>query len=398
MKVLYSLFLSFIGSYLVLSATLVFAEQYFPKPEYLGGWRKNTAPDFIASLGLDPVAVKQFGKYNLSVKSAEFASAIVIKDGYIIGEWYSAREARKTEIYLSSVGKTFAMACFGIVVKDSKDGIIPHHINGQSKVYDPRWLNSGFPLSDNRKDSITFNHIFTHTSGLAPQETKEGKPVEEGRYHWSDYLQWVVGHDELWPQTKPLYFHPGKPESWFGHDQWGEHKAAYSSVGFSHIGLALSELYGVPADHLLWNRLLQPIGFSGISFHRPPTPPEIKWSTEGGLKMTPRDFARFAYFLLNDGRWEKQQILPEDWLQQFVTTPYYNNLRSNSDKFFGKQYPTTMYRIFGSGGNLAFIIPDHNMIVLRTGRVHNFFHKILQRDFLRRAFYMIPGFSIETNG
>ena len=200
-----------------------------------------------------------------------------------------------------------------------------------------------------------------------------------------------------YPNSPLMCQHFSGHKVWSGHEQWGTHKAAYSSVGFSHIGLVLAELYGVQAYHLLWNRLLKPIGFSGISFYRPSSHPGIKWSTEGGLKMTPRDFARFAYFLLNDGRWGKQQILPEDWLQQFITTPYYMNLRSNSDNFFGEQYPPNMYRIFGSGGNLAFIIPSHNMIVLRTGRVHNFFHKVLQRDFLRRAFHMIPGFSIGTH-
>ena len=392
MKVLHAIIHILVYSFL--SHSISFAEQYFPQPEHLGGWRKNTNPDFIASLGIDPLAVKRFGQYNLAVRSKKHSSAIVIKDGYIVGEWYSSPEARNVELYLSSVGKTFALACFGIAVKDSKDGILPYHIDKGSKVYDARWLPSGFPLSDERKRSITFNHLFTHTSGLAPQKIGEGKPVGKKRESWSDYEKCVVGHDDLCPQTKPLYFTPGNPAGWSEHEQYGVHKAAYSSIGFSHLGLVIAELYKVPAYHMLWNRLLKPIGFSSIGFDRPPNPPEVKWSTGGGLKMTPRDFARFAYFLLHGGKWGEQQILPEDWLHQFVATPYYKNLRSNSDDFFGKQYPADMYRVYGSGGNYAFIIPSHNMIVIRTGRVSNFLHKVLQRDFLRRTFHMIPGISI----
>jgi CubicO group peptidase (beta-lactamase class C family) len=147
---------------------------------------------------------------------------------------------------------------------------------------------------------------------------------------------------------------------------------------------------------MLWNRLLQPIGFSGISFDRPPNPPTLKWSTGGGLKMTPRDFARFAYFLLHDGKWGTEQILPKDWLKRLITTPYYKNLRSNRDYFFGRQYPIDMYRIYGSGGNFAFIIPSQNMIAIRTGRVPNFFHDILQRDFLRRTFHMVADIPKES--
>ena len=80
-------------------------------------------------------------------------------------------------MYLSSVGKTFVMACFGIAVKDGEDGIIAHLIDEHSKVYDPLWLRAGFPLSDGRNNSITVHHIFTHTSRLAPQATKDGEEV-----------------------------------------------------------------------------------------------------------------------------------------------------------------------------------------------------------------------------
>ena len=66
--------------------------------------------------------------------------------------------------------------------------------------------------------------------------------------------------------------------------------------------------------------------------------------------VTPRDFGRFAYFLLHDGRWRDEQILPPDWLRSFTSTPFYQNLRSNHDSFFGKQYPADLFRMHGLGG------------------------------------------------
>ena len=47
-------------------------DDYFPPPEYEGGWRKNTDPEFIRSMGLDPVRLEEFGQYNLSVPNGNW--------------------------------------------------------------------------------------------------------------------------------------------------------------------------------------------------------------------------------------------------------------------------------------------------------------------------------------
>lgn len=42
----------------------VYLNKYFPPPEASGGWRKNTNPGFIDSLGIDPQKLKEFGNYS----------------------------------------------------------------------------------------------------------------------------------------------------------------------------------------------------------------------------------------------------------------------------------------------------------------------------------------------
>ena len=371
------------------------ADQYFPEPDSGDGWRKNTDPSFIQSLGLDLAGVEGFGGYNLSVPSEEITGALVVKDGWIVGEWYSQPNGSTHRHYLASVGKTFALACFGIVVKDSIDERIAHSIDRNTHVYDSRWLEVGFPLTDPRKKQITFDQIFRHTSGLCPQQTADGLVVEKGRDKWTDYVSWVVGHDKNWPETSNLYFTPGVPTEYAGREQWGTQEGAYSSVGFAHIGLVISAIYSMPAHRFLWSRLLQPLGFNGVDYHNPPDAPRIKWFSAGGIRITLRDFARCAYFLLMKGKWKDQQIIPAGWIDSLTSTPFYPNLRSNVDGYFGEQYPKDMFWMFGSGGNFAVIVPSYNLIAIRTGRTDNFFLKVLEKDFLRRAFLMIPGYEIE---
>jgi CubicO group peptidase (beta-lactamase class C family) len=152
-----------------------------------------------------------------------------------------------------------------------------------------------------------------------------------------------------------------------------------------HLGIVFQNVYKKPAHQFLWERLLEPIGFSGIDFHNPPSD-SIKWFSAGGLCMTPRDYARFACLLLHDGKWGDQQIVSSKWIQKFRTSLKYPNIRSNIDGCFGEKYPKDMFRIAGSGINIAFIIPSLNMIVLRTGRVDNALWDEVEKQFLEKLF------------
>ena len=371
------------------------ATDYFPPTEAKGGWRKNTDPEFIRSLELDPEKLEEFGQYNLSVPNnrwnpyAKYKGILVIKDGWIVGEWYNTPEARTFESYLSSNGKSFAMVLMGILMEDGAAGKIDHKIGPESKVYDRRWLPQGFPLSDARKDSITFEQIFQHTSGLCPERTASGEDVEEGRDEWTDYVDWIVGHDKKWPQTAKLYFRPDHAEEYDGRETQAKHSYAYSSVAMGHLGVVLQNVYQMPAREFLWKRLLEPIGFSGIDFHRPPND-VIHWFSAGGLRMNPRDYARFAYFLQRDGRWGQKQLVSAAWIQRFRRSARYANILSNADGAFGDEYPKDMFRIAGSGLNWAYIIPSLDLIALRTGRADNSTWSQVRGEFLEKLFAALP--------
>ena len=366
-------------------------ESYFPAEEAHGGWRTNTSAKFVRSLGVNPGKLEEFGRYNLSVPNTNwkpygrYKGILVVKNGWIIGEWCNVPAAKKFRTYLSSNGKAFAMMCFGILMEDGRQGRVARAVGPASKVYRREWLPEGFPLSDPRKSEITFEEIFRHTSGMCPERTAAGAEVEKGRNQWTNYVDWVVGHDRRWPQTAKLYFPPGRPDLYPGSQRSGKHLYAYSSVAMAHLGLVIRNISGMPAHEFLWKRLLQPIGFSGIDFEAPPSK-QIRWFTAGGLRMTPRDYARFAYLLLHDGRWRNRQLVPAAWVERFRTSLLYPNIRSNADGFFGRQYPKDMFRIAGSGLNWAYIIPSLDLIAIRTGRANNSQWNEVRRAFLAKLF------------
>ena len=119
---------------------------------------------------------------NQGGSGSDYRSCIVIKDGWIIGQRYSRPDAKEFKQYISSNGKAYALALFGIMSRD-------FGVNLSDKVYDKRWLAEGFPLSDPRKETITFEQVLRHSSGICPEKSQE-----QGRNKWDDYVGWVVGH------------------------------------------------------------------------------------------------------------------------------------------------------------------------------------------------------------
>jgi CubicO group peptidase (beta-lactamase class C family) len=279
---------------------------------------------------------------------------------------------------------------FGVMVREGREGKLGARLTEESRVYDRTWLPEGFPLSDPRKAEITFEQIFRHTAGFMPEETGEHRKVEKGRNFWSDYSLWVTGRDPKWPGTGQLLFPPGHPEEYAGCETWGDHRGAYSSIGFAHLGLVFRHVFGHSPAGLLWHRILQPIGFSGVSHHPPPG--MHRWVTYGGLCMTPRDYARFAYLILRKGRWQDRQIVDPQWVERTRTAPWYQNMRANVDGYFGRDLPPDMVRIYGSGGNFAFILPSHDLIVVRCARTDNQVAELLEAKLLARlAKVLQPG-------
>ncbi len=111
---------------------------YFPPSEKNGGWRKTSDAAFIRSLGVDPDKLAALGEFGLSLPSAEPEAVLVIKNGWLIGEFFGGPRARTAKAYIASIGKSFAMVSFGIAVKDSQEGLLPYHIDLNSLVYDER--------------------------------------------------------------------------------------------------------------------------------------------------------------------------------------------------------------------------------------------------------------------
>jgi CubicO group peptidase (beta-lactamase class C family) len=341
---------------------------YFPPPESEGGWRKTTDPDRIRELGLAPAKLRGLGTYLTSLPSEPYATgvpgykatnkaALVVKNGWLVGEYYNQPSARTGVYYLASNGKTFALLLAGHMVQEYPD----YGFQLESRLYDHRWLPQGYPLSSERKSRITFDQVFRHTSGVIPEvqhQIASGSVQEEADWNFEAF---TVGKDPDWPQSGRLYYPPGDTTRY-------TKGSPYSSVAFNHFSLIFRNVTGLEPGRYLEQAILDPIGVGRMDYKVTAGLGDYRWAVAGNGLASARDFMRIGYLMLHEGSWDGSQVFPASWIRQFTTSTAYPNLRTNLDCRWGAQYPRDMYRTTGSGLNWVLVVPSLDLLLTFTGR------------------------------
>jgi len=113
-----------------------------------------------------------------------------------------------------------------------------------------------------------------------------------------------------------------------------------------------------------------------------------------------RDLARFGLLYLNDGVWDGERLLSEEWIE-FVRTPA--PATANSGNQYGGQWwlvadnvdnvPRDAYSTAGNRGQYVIVVPSHDLVIVRRGLDwgrQGFNRWELVREVLK-AFPMAPG-------
>ena len=152
------------------------------------------------------------------------------------------------------------------------------------------------------------------------------------------------------------------------------------------LALVIERATGKPVQTLLSERVWKPIGASDAAF---------QFDRPGGharvmccMRATPRDWARVGQLLVQDGRWEGQQILPAGWVKT-MATPSARNPNFGLGLWLGSPYVAKRayfegqpgvipqsepfladdVRIMEGGGfRTMFIVPSKQLVILRHGQ------------------------------
>jgi hypothetical protein len=147
---------------------------------------------------------------------------------------------------------------------------------------------------------------------------------------------------------------------------------AYSSGTTNIIARALRQAIG--DDEVYWRlpyeRLYGPIGMTSALIE---TDPSGSFVGSSYSYATARDWARFGLLYLNDGVWNGERILPEDWVSYGVRpTPlaprgeYGAHWWLNAGERFAG-VPADEYRASGYEGQYVMVIPSRRTVIVRLG-------------------------------
>lgn len=311
-------------------------------------WPMGDAPAKEAwPAGLDRARIQAAVDLAFADPAGLTAAMVVVHKGQIVGERYLAGITKDTQLESWSMGKSLTATLVGLEIKNGSfalddpapvpDWRRPADPRGAIRVRDVMRMSSGlsFTGQDDRWMDPSWqyhDHFFIYAGAVnafkyAIESPVEFAPNTVGRYRNSD------------PMTLGFLVRQAV-------EKRGEVYLTYPQRAlFDTIGIRRQVLEPDP-----WGNFL----LSGYDYG------------------TARNWARLGLLYLRDGVWNGQRLLP-DGFTKFVSTP----APAWSQPEYGGQFwingtgrwnlPREAYFMSGAGGQHTFVVPSHDLVVVRMG-------------------------------
>ncbi|MDX2223237.1 MAG: serine hydrolase [Rhodospirillaceae bacterium] len=321
---------------------------------------EKVAGDFAAPLpraadGARTINAEAWHKALAYAKQTETYGLMVWHKGAVQYEYYSDGFAPDDRTDTASMHKSVVALMLGAAIADGLIGSVDDPV----AKYVPEWAGDA-------RAKITLRHLLHMASGLARQPFSLSPTGE--------FMRLNVG-TAIEPLT--LSIQPGvEPGTVF----------SYYNFNPQMLAIVLQRVTGKRYADYLSQRLWRPLGARDGY---------VYLDRAGGLARTycclhasPEDWLRVGLLHLNRGRVGAAQVLPEDWMAQ-VTAPSPLNPNYGYLTWLGTTYedkrsygagvdmrvpqsepfaaPGIVY-FDGSGGQRVYIVPSHDMVIVRTGK------------------------------
>jgi CubicO group peptidase (beta-lactamase class C family) len=275
------------------------------------------------------------------------AAVVVVHKGAIVGERYMPGITKDTQLESWSMGKSLTATLVGLLVKDGAFAL-------EDPAPVPDWRRPGDP-----RGAIRVRDLMRMSSGLSftGQDDRWMDPATQYHDHFFIYAGAVNAF--AYAVSSPVEFAPNTVGRYRNSDPM--------ALGFlvQQAVRKRGEEYLTYPQRALFDRI-------GIRRQVLEPDPWGNFLLSGYDYGTARNWARLGLLYLRDGVWNGQRLLPEGWTA-FVRTPAPAWRR----KEYGGQFwvngegqwnlPPTAYFMAGAGGQHTFIVPSHDLVVVRMG-------------------------------
>lgn len=276
---------------------------------------------------------------------------LVIRSGEIIAERYAEGFSAATPMPGWSMTKSALASLIGVLVEQGRIEDLDQPVDF------PAWRHAS-----NAKAEISWDDLLRMASGL--KFTDDGDPRND-----ENLMLFTRADMAAYAAQLPLMEEPGSNFN-------------YSS-GNSAILAALLEdqIEGDRADYwmLPFTQLFRPLGMDSAIM-------EVDQSGHlvgaNGMYATARDWARLGQLYLQQGVWEGERLLPENWID-YVTEPteaagannygahFWLNERVEGDLVW-PELPADTFYMSGHDGQYLIMVPSRDLLIVRLGSNREF--------------------------
>jgi CubicO group peptidase (beta-lactamase class C family) len=267
---------------------------------------------------------------------APIRGLVVTRNGYIVKEQYWNYYTENTTHHIFSCTKSFTGTLIGIAIKE---GFID---NVSQRVLD-FFPEMTIENMDSRKGNMTLEHVLTMTTGL-------------------DWNEWNISYsdadnmyNQMFNSDNPIQFFLNLPTAYDPGTHW------VYTTGASHLLSAIiQKITGMStwdfADEYLFGPLNMTVGGWNVDHQS---------INNGGtqLYVTAHTMAKLGLLYLNNGTWDGQEILSEEYVSQASSS----HATIEGDLAYGYQWwiDTTqdIYSARGSEGQYIFVDPKDNIVI-----------------------------------
>ncbi len=302
---------------------------------------------------VDAAALGAASDWSFDRESAEQVtlSLLIVHRGEIVHERYAEGVDRTTRTRTWSTAKSIASTLIGMLVDDGKlsldaplgfDFLPDFPAEAAAPEADPRSV-------------ITLRHVLNMSSGL--------QTVDNGGLEYavgSGMSYWAGASSVDGARHRALIREPGTNWDYENYD-------TLLAVYAMKLALGSEKKY----HQFPRKRLLDPLGMRNTLLS---TDRFGDFILSSQVYTNARDLARFGLLYLQNGIWNGERLLSQDWIE-FVRTPA--PATHNRGNFYGGQFwlvpddrtdvPRDAYSTAGNRGQFVVIVPSHDLVIVRRG-------------------------------
>jgi CubicO group peptidase (beta-lactamase class C family) len=274
-------------------------------------------------------------------------SLLVLHRGQIVHERYAPGVDMTTRTRTWSTAKSIAVTLFGMLADE-----------GRMVLDEPlgfEWLPGTRQPENDPRNAITLRHVLNMSSGLYTVDSR-GMEYATG----SGLAYWAGASSVNGARNRGLIHQPG---TFWDYENYDTLLAVYAMK----LAIGDAQEYLKSPRSALFDRIGMRNTLASVDRFG-----DFIFSSQ--VYTNARDLARFGLLYLNNGVWEGERLLSEEWIE-FVRTPAPSTVGRGN--FYGGQWwlvpddrtdvPDDAYSTAGNRGQFVIVVPSHDVVIVRRG-------------------------------